>query len=87
MPRQAGIVVGARRDRGFTLLELLVGVVVLGILITIAIPAYLNYTKGAENKAGEADVRHANYGARGVLRRRRLSHWGHGKGRHCRPAR
>jgi type IV pilus assembly protein PilA len=46
-------------DKGFTLIELLVVVVIIGILIAIAIPLYLNYQKGAKNKATQSDVRGA----------------------------
>jgi len=48
-----------RGEDGFTFIELLVGMVVLGILAAIAIPMYLNHRSAAADKLAHSDLRSA----------------------------
>ena len=50
---------GGNREQGFTVIELITVIIIIGILLAIAVPSYLGFRDRAANNAAKANLRAA----------------------------
>ena len=60
------LITTSRDDRGFTLIELMVVVLIIAVLIAIAIPTFLGATNRARDRSAQSDLRNSITAAKTV---------------------